>query len=278
MTSAVRLKSASGVELRDVLRDRVAPLHRPQDAVVSRLERDVQMERRRVRLAERGDQVVGEVVHLDGGQPKPLDTGERTGFAHESRERVPGFAVAEAAEVDAREDDLAMPLRHAPLDLGKNGSGAAAPRAAANERDHAERARERAAVLDLHERARALETRVRLDAADRADVARDDVGNVLARPCDHGDVGRDLLEGVTQVRGAARHVDPSVRPRGARDGLARLRDGLVRHAARVDDGDVAVARDLHVPVAEQALAHCLRVGVRHLAAQEADGEARHRGD
>ena len=50
----------------------------------------------------------------------------------------------------------------------------------------------------------------------------------------------------------------------------------MRDAARVHDGDVPAARDLRVPVAEQALAHGLRVRVRDLAAQEPDGEGRHR--
>ena len=50
-------------------------------------------------------------------------------------------------------------------------------------------------------------------------------------------------------------VDAFVRPRGARDRLARLRDGLVRHAARVHDRDVARARRTSAwPSREQALA------------------------
>ena len=91
-------------------------------------------------------------------------------------------------------------------------------------------------------------------------------------------VRRDALEAPIEVRGAPRDVDAAVRPRRAGDGLTRLRDGLVRDAARVHDRDLTRARDLAVAVAEQPLAHGLRVRVRHLAAQEAHREGRHRRD
>ena len=65
---------------------------------------------------------------------------------------------------------------------------------------------------------------------------------------------------------------------GACRGLPRLRETLVRDAARVDDGDVARRRDLAVAVAEQPLAQRLGVGLRDLAAEKADGEARHRAE
>ena len=80
-----------------------------------------------------------------------------------------------------------------------------------------------------------------------------------------------------EVRAAAGDVDAPVRARGARGLLARLRDGLVRDAARVDDRDVGGAVALDVPVGEQPLAHLVRVDVRDLAAEEADGERRHAG-
>ena len=81
----------------------------------------------------------------------------------------------------------------------------------------------------------------RLHAADRADVAGNGSGNVLARLRDHRDVGRHVLERRAEVRGAARDVDPAVSSRGAGDGLTRLRDGLVRDAARIDDRNVTRA-------------------------------------
>ena len=72
-----------------------------------------------------------------------------------------------------------MALRDAAPDLAEDGVGAAAAGGAAHERDHAERARERAAVLDLDERADAVEPGVGLDAGDRADVAGDRLDRLL---------------------------------------------------------------------------------------------------
>ena len=80
-----------------------------------------------------------------------------------------------------------------------------------------------------------------------------------------------------EVRAAAGDVDAAVRARGARGFLARLRDGLVRDAAGVDDRDVGAAVALDMAVGEQPLAHLVRVDVRDLAAEEADGERRHGG-
>src|SRR4029078_7083747 len=71
-------------------------------------------------------------------------------------------------------------------------------------------------------------------------------------------------------------VDLGVAARRARCSLARLRDRLVRDAACVHARDVPTARDLRVAVAEQTLAHGLRVRVRDLATEEPDGEGRHR--
>ena len=117
------------LELREVLRRRVASPHRAQDAVVSRLQRDVEMARRRSRLAQRRDEVVAEVVHLDRREAQALDPGQRARLADESRQRVPRLAIAEAAEVDARKHDLAMALRDAALDLREHRAGAPAARA-----------------------------------------------------------------------------------------------------------------------------------------------------
>ena len=97
------------------------------------------------------------MVHLDRGETQPLHSGQRAGLANQPREGVPVLAVAEASEVHAREHDLAMTLRHPPANLGENRAGATAACAATNERDDAEGARERTAVLDLHERADPLD-------------------------------------------------------------------------------------------------------------------------
>src|SRR5919112_2008968 len=69
--------------------------------------------------------------------------------------------------------------------LREHGLRASTARRAAHERDDAEVAREGAAVLDLHERAHTVDTRVGLDAADRAHVAGDERGRLLRSLCDH---------------------------------------------------------------------------------------------
>ena len=278
MTSAVRLKSLERGELREVVRRRVAATHRAEHAVVARLERHVEMARRGRRLAERRDEVAAEVVHLDRRKPQPLDARDRARLADETRQRISGPMVAEAAEIDSGQDDLAVTLLDTSRDLGEHRPRRAAAGRPADERYDAERARERAAVLDLHERAYPVESRTRLYAADRADLTGDGSGHLLARTGKHRHVGRDLLEGRSQIRGAPRDVDAVVRPCRSGDGLTRFRDGLVRDAACIHDRDVTSARHLAVAVAEQPLAHRLRVRVRHLAAQEAHGEGRHRRD
>ena len=85
-------------------------------------------------------------------------------------------------------------LGDAAPDLGQHRVGAAAPRLAANERDHAERAGERAAVLDLDECTDAIETMLGANAADRTDVPGDGLGDLLASPGDHDDVRRQAVE------------------------------------------------------------------------------------
>src|SRR5690348_17186557 len=97
-------------------------------------------------------------------------------------------AVAVAAEVDPRQDDLAVSLRDAALDLPEDVGGAAAARRSPHEWNHAEVARERAAVLHLDERADAVEPCICLDAADRADIAGDERRRLLAPLRDHHDV------------------------------------------------------------------------------------------
>ena len=57
--------------------------------------------------------------------------------------------------------------------LTEHGLGSADPGRPADEGDHTEGTRERAAVLDLDERAHAVEPVLGVDAADRAHVARD---------------------------------------------------------------------------------------------------------
>ena len=124
------------------------------------------------------------MVDLDRGEPQAREAGRGAGGAHEARQVEPGRAVAVAAEVDPGQDDLAVALRDAALDLGEHALGRRlrdAPRTCGND---AERAREAAAVLHLHEGADPVEPDVGPHAADRADVAGDELGRALARERD----------------------------------------------------------------------------------------------
>ena len=60
-----------------------------------------------------------DVVDLDRREPQPREPRRRAGLADEPRERVAGLAVAKAAEVDAGQHDLAVPLGDAPADLAR---------------------------------------------------------------------------------------------------------------------------------------------------------------
>src|SRR5436309_13364853 len=65
-------------------------------------------------LAHCRDQLWADMVHLDRGEPQPLDAWNRAGLAGEPRGRIGGRAVAEVAEIHRGEDDLAMALRTKP--------------------------------------------------------------------------------------------------------------------------------------------------------------------
>src|SRR5262249_35021028 len=193
----------------------IAARHIPKDGVVPRLQRDVQMPTDRGSLEQRRDELVVYVVDLDGRKPEPCEPGCRARLAHETCEPVTGSAVAVAPQVDSRQDNLAVPLLDAVADFAQNGSRVAASRRAPNEWDDAEVAGEAAAVLDLHERADAIEPRVGLDASNRADVPGDRVGRVFPPPGDDGDIVRKSGECVTgEVGTAPRDVDARMRACG----------------------------------------------------------------
>ncbi len=185
------------------------------------------------------------------------------------------LGVAVQPEVDARHDELAVPLGDAPARLVEHGAQRTRATRAAHLRDHAERAPERAAVLHLDERARAVETRLGADAGGRAELARDALGRLLRGLAHDGDARVRGAERVgAEARRAARDVDVPGAPaeRGAH-GLAALGHGLVRDAAGVDDVHRPALARLLEPAGQQPLAHALHVGLRDLAAQELDREA-----
>ena len=80
------------------------------------------------------------------------------------------------------------PCVDAAPDLGEHGGRAAAPRGAAHERDDAEAAREQQPSCTFTNARTRSSRALGLDAADRADVARDEGRRLLARPGDDDDV------------------------------------------------------------------------------------------
>ena len=165
-------------------------------------------------------------------------------LADEARQRVARLAVAEAAEVDPGEDDLAVALRDAaPRISPSTASAAAAARAAADERDR------RRSCTRSCSRPGSSRTRARGRGARRPGRSRSRRRRRRRRPASPRSrrattttfPGRPAERVAVEVRAAAGHVDAPVRARRARGRLARLRDGLVGDAAGVDDGDVGAA-------------------------------------
>ena len=118
-----------------------------------------------------------------------------------------------------------------------------------------------------------------MDATDRADVAGNESCGLLGAPRDDHHVRGQAGEAVArEVGGAAGDIHAAVGARGSGCGLAALGEGLVRDAARVDDGDICGVGRLDVAAGEQVLTELVHVRVRDLAAEEIDREARHSRD
>ena len=116
-----------------------------------------------------------------------------------------------------------MALLDAARHLAEHRGGASAARGAAHERDDAEAARERAAVLDLDERADAVEPVVGLDAAERPELAGEEAGRLLGAAGDDGDVrGQGSRRAGGEVRRRSRSERPGVWLRAARAAALRL--------------------------------------------------------
>src|SRR6266851_3181930 len=266
------------LEPAEVRRGAVTARHVAQHPVVARLERNVKVPADVRCFTQRRHELGVDMVDLDRREAEPLEPRHGADLAHQSRQRITGRAVSVAPEVDAREDDLLVSVCDAPPDLVEHCDRRPTARRAADERDHAEVAREAAAVLELDERAHAVETGISLNAADRTHVPGHEGRRLLARPGDDGYVGRQTRKGVAgEVRRAARDVDARVRARHACSGLARFPDCFVRDATRIDDGNIGTGfwGLLEVTVREQALADFLRIRVGDLAAEKTDRERRH---
>jgi hypothetical protein len=221
--------------------------------------------------------MITEVVDLDRREPETRETRDRAGLPHEAREVVPGGAVAEAAEVDAGQDDLAVALLDPAADLSQDRGCRSAAGRTSDVGDHAERTAEATAVLNLHERTHAVETDADVRTAESADVGRNEARSVLAPHRDDSHVPGQAGEGPPrEIRAAAGHVHPLRPPRRAPRCLSRLRNRLVRDAARADDRHVGLSCDFDMTVGKQTLTYLLHVHLRDLAAEEIDGEGRHR--
>ncbi len=241
MTSVVRLKSSRRLELRrdTALSCTCAPSHGGH--------------RRRLTAAGRGG---GARRSVSRGSPRS-GLGVTWLISIDERRRRSRPSIAPAARTSPGKDIPAARSRKQPRLTpvsttsrwpcaarrrisASTAVGRAAAGGAAHERDDAERAGEGAAVLDPDEGAHPLESVVSLHAADRPHVGSDGFGDLLAAPGDDADVVGHPRECVLgEVGGAPRHVDVRVRAGGLRRRLARLRDGLVGDAARVDHGDVS---------------------------------------
>ena len=108
---------------------------------------------------------------------------DRAGLTDESRQREPGLTIAETAEVDAREHDLAMSLRDAALDLARarqrpDGCGSPPRTSGMTQKAHEN---EHPSWIFTNARIRSS-AGVRLHAADRADVAGDGCGRSSLLP------------------------------------------------------------------------------------------------
>src|SRR5262249_27586447 len=134
----------------------------PEDAVVRRLQRDVEVRAAAGGLGEEAHERLRHLVRVDRRQPET-----RHGAALDDRpdqpDEIDGRAqgVAPAAEMDAREHDLLEPRRAERVDLPEDLAGREAPTRPARHRDDAERAEEVAPLLDLEKGTRLSRERAR---------------------------------------------------------------------------------------------------------------------
>ena len=186
--------------------------------------------------------------------------------------------IPPGADVDAGEHQLRVPVLEPPPRVAQDRLARSALGTAARAGDDAERASLVAAVLHLHERARAARgSRVvvarhrRRRAEARDDLDRHPVGG----PVDDRDPGAGELVAV-QVRGAPGDECARRHARRAVDLLAALALGLQRERAGVDDVHLGgVGLGLGVTGVAERVADEHRIGLADLAPQEAHRERAH---
>ena len=263
----------------------VAAPHPPQDRVVARLQRNMEVGQ----AAPAGtdpdvEQLVGDVLRLDAAEPDPLDLRLGEDAPHQARQRQAAAVVR--AGVDAGQHDLAVGGRRRAPHLRDHLVGCYRSLGAASPGNDAVGAMERAAVLDLHEGARSIDVGPTVEGV----LDRILVGLGLERPaqarlerrfdrqldprkrrhrpavrepeqaCQLGHqaalrfvviqagqrIGRGQRPRIDRD-GAAGDEDPSVgaSPPGASHGLARLAVGDRGHGAGVDHDQIGGGAPVH---------------------------------
>ena len=122
-------------------------------------------------LPQRLDQRVAYVDHLHRGEPHPLHALDLGGLHHQLAELPPILRIAVVAHADPRHHHLRLARAHARPHLLQHGGGRARARRPAHGGDDAVGAVAVAAVLHLHEAARACGGRAGLQARDPRVVA-----------------------------------------------------------------------------------------------------------
>ena len=117
----------------------IPAMHGAQDAVGTRLQRDVKMARDALRRSDERDEIFGDVLRLDRAEAELFERGFVENAADNIGERRARDKIAAiAAEVDAAEHDfLARRLSHSARTSRTTSSRRQAAAPSANERDHA---------------------------------------------------------------------------------------------------------------------------------------------
>jgi len=128
----------------------IPAVHGGEDAVGARLQRHVEVLGDAIVGDEKFDEVLGDVLRLDGADAEAFDRG----FIEDAEEErfefdTGGEIAAVGAEVDAAENDFAVAGLAEALDFGDDNGGREAAAFAADERDDAVRAAEITAVLNF---------------------------------------------------------------------------------------------------------------------------------
>ena len=142
-----------------IIRDGMLAVHRRQDAIRTRLHRQMQKRHQRRNVAMRGNQIVVHVARVGGGVAQPRQAGDFGQFAQQPP-KTPNIPIRRFAmpgiHVLAEQGDLSRALRHQPAGLCQHGGGGAAGFGAACVRHHAERTEFVAAFLNGQKRGDAL--------------------------------------------------------------------------------------------------------------------------